>query len=256
MTTRIRHIIRAAELGGRIHRKYFGTQLATKQKTIASDLQTRADIESERAVVKYLRKHFPRYSITAEEETQLDNKSDYGFVIDPLDGTRNFVMGIPYFSVSIALTYRGKVIAGAVHHSSLQKTYYAELGKGAFCNGVRLRVNKVNEIERASIVYTCGYTTDRRRVARQYNKLFHLDVSRIVNNWSPALDYCLLASGRIEAVVQYGNEYYDYFAGLLIAREAGAKITDLKGKKPKSDAESYILSSNNTTLHRVFLKAV
>lgn len=256
MTRRMQHMLKAADLGGSVHRHYFGKQLKITQKSIAADLQTQADLESERQIVRYLKKHFPGYCIRAEEETNLNTSSPYCFVIDPLDGTRNFVMGIPYFSVSIALTYQGKVVAGVVQHSALGKSYYAEAEKGAMSDGKRLRVNQVKDISRASVVYTCNYTRDRMRVARQYSKLIELNISRLVSNWSPALDYCLLASGRIEAIVQYGNEDYDYFAGLFIAREAGAKITDLKGKKPKSDNQSHLLSSNGTQIHGQLLRVV
>src|SRR3989344_752859 len=107
----VKNLIKAAHAGGEILRKYFGKTLNPIEKSTLWDFQTEADVGSEKAILKILRRSFPKYNIHAEEEGKTDNGSEFTIVIDPLDGTNNFVLGIPNFSVSIAVLHKNKAVA-------------------------------------------------------------------------------------------------------------------------------------------------
>ena len=247
MTIDIESIIQAAKAGGEVLRKYFGQSLETTQKTIASDFQTKADTESEAAILPIIQAAFPTATIFSEEAGWIKRDPRLTFYIDPLDGTNNFVLGIPNFCVSIGLFDGDEIIAGVIYHPILDLVYSAEKGKGAFLDGVRLQVNKIADMTKASVCNDQGYgaVSDDTAITKA---LYALDAKRVVMNWSGALDFCLLASGRVEGMVQNGLQIHDFAAGKLIAREASAKITDFAGQ-PEQDTNRFFLVSNGTAIH-------
>lgn len=122
----INSVILAAQSGGKIIRKYFGKALDIEVKTTGSDFRTKADTDSERAIIKIITDTFPTFNILSEESGLIDKKSEYTFIIDPLDGSNNFVVGIPNFSVSIGLVWGDTIILGVIHHPILNHTYHAQ----------------------------------------------------------------------------------------------------------------------------------
>lgn len=256
----IEPIIDAAKAGGKIIRAYFGQTLEKTQKTSISDFRTKADLESESTILSILEKHFPAFSIHSEEVGIIDKHSDYRFIIDPLDGTGNFSLGLPNFAVSIGLMHHNSVIAGVIYHPITEEAYHATKGAGAFIDGIRLRVNSESNITHAAVASTCGYSTKeknmRQSMLNMQQALFNINVKRFIHSWAPTYDYCLLASGRIEAMINYGNELYDHIAGKLIMREAGAEITRFDGALEKDDASCYFLATNGTNIHAQILEAI
>lgn len=249
-------ILVAAENGGKVIKNYFGKALDIEEKLMVADYRTKADIESEKAILKVLTARFPQFNIYSEETGKIDKHSEYTFVIDPLDGSNNFVIGLPNFSVSIGLFRGDTAILGVIHLPMLDHTYYAQEGKGAFLHKKRLQVNKEADIKRATVSYTCGYINDEDYYEKLLHKLYERGVKRIMSNWTPALEYCLIASGKIEAIVNNDNELYDYAAGKVIAREAGALITDFRGKAEENDRNSKFLISNGTKLHQQIIEVL
>ncbi len=252
MDVNIQAIIEAAEAGGRELKKYFGQVLDLVEKSTVGDYQTRADTESERVVLEILQKHFPDYNIHSEETGKVEKGSPYTFVIDPLDGSHNFVIGIPNFTVAIALFEDDTIIAGVVHAPMINHTYHAQLGKGAFQDGTRLEVSQEKDIQRAVVSQVIGWLGPMDRFSKVWNITIN-DIMRNINNWSPEFDFCLLASGRIESIINDGNELYDFAAGKLIAREAGAIFTDFEGNAD-TDKNPIFLCSNNREIHSVLLE--
>ena len=240
-------LIKAAHAGGEILKKYFGQTLNLTIKSTMADFYTEADIESEKAILTILKNKLGTYNIHSEEEGKIDRKSKKTIIIDPLDGTNNFVLGIPNFSVSIAIVDKNETIAGVIYQPMLNQTYFAEKNKGAELNGQKIKVNNVLDPDSFTIAYNCGYKTNRERVSSVIRNLLASKHKRTLVNWSPSYDYCLLASGKIESVVtDPGTEIYDYTAGKLIAQEAGAKIMYLSENKNDSD-DNFILSNNEKT---------
>lgn len=224
-------LIKIAHAGGKVLRKYFGKILKPVEKSTFWDFQTKADLESEKSILAIIKKEFPKYNIFSEEEGKIEKNSEYTFVIDPLDGTNNFVLGIPNFSVSVALFHKNEAIVGVVYQPILDQTYCAKKDKGAFLNGNKIKVNNITNPEKTTIAYACGYKTKRNYLAKVMHTLVNSDHKRIITNWSVANDYCLLACGKIESVISDNMGLYDYGAGKLIAKEAGAQVVDFTGEK-------------------------
>lgn len=246
----------AARAGGRIIAGLFGKRISYRIKHNPSDYQTAADVGSERAILKILRAAFPSYNIHAEEKG-IDHKgSVYGFIVDPLDGTNNFFMGVPNFSVSIALTKGRTVVAGVIYQPILDQMYWVVKGRGAFCNGKRLRVNRVGDPKRATVSFACDYTSTWESEISAFKKLtLGLDIKRYLINWSPAMDFCLVASGAMEAVMVYELPLYDFAAGKLMVREAGGKVLLKNGRPDNDDFNNKFLAGNATGLSRTLLRA-
>lgn len=216
----LQKMIEAAHSGGEVLRKYFGATLDVEEKTMAADMRTKADLESEGAILKILESAFPNFGIHSEEMGEKNKDSHWKFVIDPLDGTNNFILGIPYFSLGIGLVREGKTQYAVVYNPILNHTYSASRGGGSFLNNRKIRVNTESRLPNATISYVTNYGggTDWKE---HKHKLLDLDDRRALKRelciWSPLLDFCLLASGKIEAIIVNEAELYDYVPGKLIA---------------------------------------
>lgn len=246
-------MIKAVENGGQVLKKYFGQNLEIEEKSTVADFCTKADLESELIILEIISKKFPNYNIFSEEKGNIDRKSEYTFIIDPLDGSNNFILGIPNFSICIALLKNHETISSVIHNPILNQTYFAQKNRGAFLGNKRLQINKEADIKRASIVYSCNYVSPKEYERNLIKKLYEKGVKRVLTNWSPGLDFCLLASGKIEAIINNDNEIYDYIAGKLIIKEAGSLITDFKGRQEKNDKNSVFLATNGTKVHHQIL---
>lgn len=249
----LNQVIRAAKLGGDEINNYFGKTTEVFAKSSIADFRTEADLASEKAILEELQKHFPNFNYFAEESGWIRNGSEFTFIIDPLDGTNNFSLGVHYFSVSIGLQKGNETMLGVVYNPVMDQIYFAEKGKGAFLNDKIIKTNEVDDIKNASISYTCGYADDGKAYEELVKGINQFEVKRLLTNWSPALDYGLLASGRIESVICNGNDVYDNTAGKLIVKEAGGLITDLSGNDEKNDLNTYFVASNNKALHKTIL---
>lgn len=235
----------AAMCGGNELKRYFGTTLKARQKSTAADLQTVADRSSERAIMQVIcgMPVVSRFNIISEETGPIQRGSEHTIVIDPLDGTHNFTLGIPYFAVAIALVHAGNTIASVVYAPMLDHMYTAEKRKGAFLNGNKIQVNQQTDVRRASVSFIRGYEGSLQYARQVDDMLINLGVKRRLQLWCPALDFCLLASGKIEAVINVNPECYDVVPGKFIAREAGAHIVGFDGKLDQtSDGSRFIAS--------------
>lgn len=253
----IREIVRIAEGAGAIIRERFGKASTVIEKTGAHNIATEADKASEDYILRELARVLPDVNIHAEESGAVDKGSEYTVVIDPLDGTSNFVLGMPMFAVSIGIIDgQGRSVLGAVHHPLLQRTYWAQVGAGAWLNGERIHVNNVDLPQKATVGYGCGYDSPRDYHIKLTERANAANVKRLMANWSPAYELCLLASGRMEAIISNGYDLEDYIAGKLILREAGGKITDFQGAPLTDDRVSVFVASNGTALHDALLEIV
>lgn len=247
----IQDVISAIKAGGVVIKQYFGEVLQTEEKSNAGDLRTKADTESEQAIMAVLKRTFPSHNIYAEESGQVDNGSEYTFVVDPLDGTSNFVLGIPDFSISIGLLKGDEAVLGVIYNPILDRLYSAQEGKGAYLNGKQIHVNQEADTSRATVSYTCGYNTSREYSDEVKGKLRDLPVKRILETWAPAYDYCLLASGRLETVMSKEGDLEDYVAAKIIVTEAGGKITGFDNELVDGRAPDFV-ATNGTSIHEKF----
>lgn len=241
---------------GRVIAGYFGMQLELTHKGTSADYRTRADVEAEQVIIEAIDREYPGTNIIAEEHGEVNRGSALTWIIDPLDGTNNFVLGIPAFTTSVALMDDGVAVFGIIHHPITGETYTARRGAGAFRNDEPIAVSAVSDPIHATVSYTCEYQTPKNRRVAFKSALLSLEVRRFVDLWSPAFCYCALASGRMEAILNDGTNLYDFAAGKLIAAEAGARITDFEGNDGQSDSDPVFLASNGTDIHEYLLDRI
>lgn len=197
----------------------------------AIDLVTTVDRETERKIVEVIQRNFPDHSILAEEETDLrGNDDEYRWIIDPLDGTTNFVHSYPQVSISIALEQSGQLILGLVYDPLRCECFRAVKGQGATLNGSRIQISNVDVLDKALLA--TGFPYDRREKADFYLSFFKAFLTRcqgIRRNGSAALDLCYLACGRIDGFWELKLKPWDIAAGSLIVAEAGGRLSDFSG---------------------------
>ncbi|MBI3291162.1 inositol monophosphatase [Candidatus Falkowbacteria bacterium] len=244
-------MIVAAKAGGEELLKFFGGTGGTfeiSQKTGPNDLCTDADLASEKVIMDYLQKHFPEYNIYSEEAGKIDKGSDFTFVVDPLDGTNNFVLGIPYFCVIIGLEKNKDVLATVIYNPILDQVYSAIKGQGSFFQDKKLQVNSESDIKKSTIAFYAAYTIKPDRANAIRGLIQARPAKRLLTNWT-VLDFCVLARGKIEGIVSNDMEYHDILIASFFAKEAGAKITDFSGDIKKGSDLTQAIISNGTKLH-------
>lgn len=241
----------AAKQASKILLYHYGKKETVKIKPNKS-LVAAADLEANKAIINIIKKYFPAHSILSEETGFEDNKSDYKWVIDPIDGTHNFLHQIPLFGTSIALEYKNEVILGVLNFPILGIIAVAEKGNGAFLNGKRINVSGKKDLEHAFILSEFSYA-DRMEKTGFLEKLIHETID--VRNFGCAIYHLLLvASGNCDGFVILTTNEWDIAAGFLIVEEAGGKITDLRGGKYNLHQKQYLVS--NGKIHNELLKYV
>ena len=201
------------------------------EKKGAHDLVTDADRACEKLIIDTIKRNFPEHQILSEEAGALDGNSDYKWIIDPIDGTTNFANGIPYFSIAIAVIYKGKPIIGVVEIPGLRETFWAKEGEGAFLNDKRIYVSKESELNEA--LFSTGFPYDRSgpRYDMQVKlyEAFHKPSHGIRRFGSAAADLCFVAAGRFSGYWEYNLKPWDIAAGKIILEEAGGVVTNMDG---------------------------
>ncbi len=220
----------------------------------ASDFVTRVDRESEETIVETIRARFPGHTFLAEESLK-DTDKRYRWIIDPLDGTTNYIHQYPMFSVSIALEVGGDVVLGVVLDPLRKELFHAEKGKGAFLNGEPVRVSPVES--RAGSLITTGFPFRNKDMIDPYLEAFKrifLSSGDLRRAGSAALDLSHLAAGRCEGFFELGLSAWDVAAGGLMIKEAGGIITDFSG------GEDYLATGNvvagNPSTHGRLLEVI
>jgi myo-inositol-1(or 4)-monophosphatase len=247
--------IEAAHAAGAVLSKNFGGRLRISEKENSSSLVTQVDLAAESAALKRLKRGRPDFSILSEESAPLSTPAQARWIIDPLDGTTNYIHGFPMFCVSIGAEWEGELVAGVIYHPILKETYSATRGGGAFLDRKRLRVSKTQSLRNSLL--TTGFTYRKDRWLHTEMKAFeHLSaVARAVRRpGSAALDLAYTARGVFDGFWERRLSPWDVAAGVLLVREAGGQVTDFKGQ-PYSIENRELLASNRK-LHPDLLRAV
>lgn len=207
------------------------------------DLVTEADRASEKLVVERIHSYFPSHSVLGEEGGLRDNKSEYRWYVDPLDGTTNFAHGYPMFNVTLALEHNGEMACGVIFDPLRQEMFAAELGGGAFLNGRRIHVSKAAKLEESLL--STGFPSRKRH--ENVNVHFFHQVAMVTHGvrrgGSAAIDLAYVACGRLDGFWEFGLNPWDMAAGLLIVREAGGRTTDMKGGPATLDGPHIAVSN-------------
>lgn len=247
-------IEQTAKGAGKILIEHFG-----KLKHIESkgrmDLVTEADKLSEKFIISRIKKHFPKDAILGEE-TGMHGKSKRIWIIDPLDGTKNYAIRNPFFNVAIALVEDGEVTHAGVYAPFLGEFYYAEKGKGAKLNGKKIHVSDVSDLKKSFVQFCNGLSN---KAIKNISKIFaqlRPKVLALRQQGAAELELCFVAAGRtpVYFMVDF-NTPWDVAAGSLIVREAGGRVTNFKGEDFKLFKHKNIIASNGK-IHNKIMKEI
>lgn len=211
-------------------------------KTSPHDLVTEVDKGAEQMIRNLILTHFPTHSFLGEEGVEPGaeasikaleeaSEAEYLWIVDPVDGTTNFVHGFPFFSVSIALAYKGEVVVGVVYDPNRDELFVAEKGKGAYVHGRRMQVD--HEEKLADSLIATGFPADRGMALAANMRGLEAMVPRVRNircSGSAALHLAYVAAGRLSGFWEVGLNAWDMAAGMLLVQESGGKITDTQGQ--------------------------
>ncbi len=247
--------IEAADKAGHFLREHFGN---IRQADIESkeqfDFVTHVDKGAEDIIIKTIHERFPEHQIFAEE-SQKDEHGEFRWIIDPLDGTTNYIHGVPTFCVSIGLEHNGEMIVGVVYDPIRDEWFVAEKAKGAFLNDQRIRVSDIADPQRALLA--TGYPFRIKSLLDVYQESFKnlfLQVSGIRRAGSAAIDLCYIACGRYDGFWELDLSPWDIAAAWLILEEAGGTLTDFAGGRDAFETGNTIAS--NSALHPFLLENV
>lgn len=224
--------IRAARKAGNIIAKGYERldELQTVEK-MPNDYVTNIDKAAENAIVEVIRKSYPDHTIIGEESGALEGENnEVQWVIDPLDGTTNFIKGFPHFAVSIAIRVKGRTEVGVVYNPISNELFTAVRGEGAKLNESRLRINQRQELTGA--IVATGFPFKQPKYMKMHLAMVQIlleDCADLRRTGSAALDLCYCASGRVDGFFEVGLKPWDCAAGDLIIREAGGIVCDYLG---------------------------
>lgn len=215
---------------------------------------TKYDLASQNYLQEEFAKRWPEYNFIGEEEPiakQLTDKP--AFIVDPIDGTSNFMYGVPNSAISVAVVENQETVQGVVYNFFTDELFTAEKGKGAYLNGERIYAPERPLDGSLCAVGTSPYNEELRTGTLNMIEaiLEHCDVRRM---GAAALDFCYVACGRFSAFVELTMQAWDYGAGYLICEEAGAVVTDIKGNKIRPLGESSIVAGNPIAHKELFEK--
>jgi myo-inositol-1(or 4)-monophosphatase len=239
--------VEAARAAGKVLQDWAG-RFTVSEKGPA-DLVTEADVASQTVIHDILRARFPGHGFLGEEGLRSSgSQTDYRWIIDPLDGTSNYVHRFPYYAVSIGLQCRGELVAGVIHDPTRGETFAARRGAGATLDGRPIRVSRFDRLDRAMVIasFPPGVTADSQPIKRFLTVLPYAQT--IHRSGSAALNLAYIAAGRLDAFWSTSLKPWDVAAGALIVAEAGGRVTTLGGK-PLNIEVPDLLSSNGTGIH-------
>lgn len=247
---------RAALLAGDFVRRNLGKiskdDIDIKQ---TSDFVTYIDRESEQIIIKTIRDKFPDHHFLAEESLKESGTGQYRWIIDPLDGTTNYIHGYPIFSLSIALQFHDEIILGLVYDPLRKEIFTAKKGKGTFLNGKKTKVSAAGDMSNSLIA--TGFPFRKRELIDPYLALFKnifSKVSDIRRAGSAALDLAHVACGRCEGFFELSLGPWDIAAGSVLIKEAGGVITDFGGGNDYLSTGNVVAAA--PALHGEILKEV
>lgn len=245
--------IRAARAAGNVVARSF--ENVDKVEVTAkgtNDFVTNIDLKSEEVIIETLRKSYPNHSIVSEECGELPGKdNDYQWIIDPIDGTANFVKGIPHFAVSIALKVKGKLDQAVIYDPIRGEMFTASRGKGAQFNNVRIRVKTHKEL--AGTIIGSGFPHNSKVSSEAYFSILSSVFTKaadVRHAGSPALDLAYVAAGRLDGSFELGLKPWSTAAGELLVIEAGGLVTDFVG------AHNHVRSGNVVAASPRLLKEI
>ena len=226
-------MIKASEKASKILIRDFGEveklQISVKGP---SDFVSNADTKAEKIIINELMKAKKNYSILSEEcGSKINSDSENVWIIDPIDGTTNFLHGVPHFAISIALKSNNEIVSGLIYDPIKDEMFIAEKGNGSYLNNQRTRVSARSKLKDC-IIFTGGprqNSKDKELSFAEYRNFSAVVETPIRKMGSASLDMAYVAAGRCDGFWQRNLNYWDYAAGIIIVKESGGFVTDFKG---------------------------
>jgi myo-inositol-1(or 4)-monophosphatase len=246
----------AARAAGRTIQEWVGKTSVTLKGP--ADFVTEADFASQEVVKRTVLAAFPQHSVLGEEDQIPGNTpsaTEYRWIVDPLDGTTNFVHGIPHYAVSLALEHHGRILVGAVYDPSADACYTAADGCGAFLNGRPIRASRVTQLSEA--IAGTGFPAKLQPDSPDL-LVFNEAVFRcqgVRRTGSAALNLCDVAAGRFDVLWGFSTKIWDIAAGVLLVREAGGVVTSTEGGEVDVGSGRFLASANRD-LHTQLIEMV
>lgn len=232
--------------------KLSADQIETKSK---NNFVTEIDKLSEKTIINIINSVFPDHCIFAEESGDNKKDSDYRWLIDPIDGTTNYIHSIPFFCVSIALEYKDEIILGVVYDPVREEMFYAMKGEGAFLNNKKISVSSKEHMSESIVTVGFPYKS-HHNIEKYINTLTKIagSCSNIRKVGSAALDLAYVAAGRFDGYWELDLSQWDIAAGIIIVREAGGMVTDIEGKEGFMETGNIVAS--NKKIHSQILNVL
>lgn len=237
----------AREAGNIILRNIDKLDRLTIHVKAQNDFVTQVDLKAEEVIINELKTAYPAHGILAEESGRYNEDSEYQWIIDPLDGTTNFLHGFPQYAVSIGLQYKGRMEVAVVFDPVKNELFTASRGDGAQLNGRRIRVTEQKGLKGALL--GTGFPFKQPQHLDTYLATFkavHPEAAGIRRAGSAALDLAYVAAGRLDGFWEIGLSSWDMAAGVLLIREAGGIVTDFSGEGNYLETGNVVAGSNKT----------
>ncbi|MFD1177830.1 inositol monophosphatase family protein [Paenibacillus puldeungensis] len=214
---------------GLIAKEKFGNIEHLRAKDSFGDVVTEVDHMAEAIILKGIQSAFPYHQIHSEEAGDNGIRSDWLWLIDPLDGTNNFAIGLPVFSTSITLMYKKEPVLGVVYEPMTDRLFESCINEGAHCNGTKMKMKSNDNFRRGNIGWIQGHNVQNDIRAVTLRQHIDLNCKRMMRLWAPTLQWCMLAKGDIDGIVLYNSAGDDLYSGILMVKEAGGIVTDFEG---------------------------
>lgn len=244
----------AAEEAGSLLSKHMYGQLKLEQKEGRANLVTDVDVMAEKVVIGVLQAEYPDFNILSEESPAVARESQFTWVIDPLDGTNNYVHGVPFICVSIGLALGREVVLGVIYDPVRKELFTAREAHGAWLNGTPISVAQRRTTGEAFLGVDLGYDAEKGRAMLEFLMAPWPEVGGYRLMGSAALGLTYVACGRLDAYIHPCLYPWDVAAAISLVNEAGGKITDWQGQP--ATTESQVIVAANETLHREFLRLI
>jgi myo-inositol-1(or 4)-monophosphatase len=251
----------ALKEGAKILLENFGEISEYSVKESQSSIVTKADVDSEKRIMEIISEEFPAHNTLGEETGYQNRKSDYTWIVDPLDGTSNFAAGLPWFGIIICVLKNYEPLMAGCFLPVSNELYFAEKGKGASLNGKSISVSQESELKNILAVYSLDFSDEPGKTEREAKTIQQLVQNvRNLRSTNCLIDLCYTADGRLGAIINQTTKIWDIAGPGLIIEEAGGKVTDLNGYKfdfkltPGNYNRNFEIVGSNKLLHPAVVK--
>ena len=210
------------------------------------DFVTMSDKKVEKILIEELQKARPGYSVLSEEIGEIKNDESFKWIIDPIDGTSNFLHGIPHFAISVGLEQEGEIICGIIYDPIKDEMFVAEKGNGSYLNNQRIRVSSRSKLKDC-ILFTGGpkkESEDRELALKEYYNFSTKVLTPIRKLGSASLDIAYVAAGRCDGFWQRNLNYWDIAAGIILVKESGGFVTDFYGDSKYLENKTILVTNS------------